>query len=95
MTRLDAQSRAVTRRALLFVDELGELFFDRHRVSLMVAALQIVHHAFKRMLADDGATAFVDVSERNFFFPRAVQYDLLRIFAQVFEWRIDIEFIVL
>ncbi len=83
----------MARRTFLLVDEFRELFLDRHRIGFTIAALQVVDHAFKRMLAHDRATALVDIAERDGLATGAVQHGLLGFFRQLFEWGVDIEFI--
>ena len=54
--------------ALFFVDEFRQLFFDGHRISFMIAALQIRDDTFEGMFFNDGAATFVHISKGNFFF---------------------------
>ena len=93
--RLDPQPCAMAGRAFFFIDELGQLFLDRHRVCFAIAALQIVHHAFKRMFLHHRAAALVDVCKRNLVATRTIEHDLLRLFRQLFKGHIIVEAVVL
>ncbi|EGF31866.1 hypothetical protein IMCC9480_3291 [Oxalobacteraceae bacterium IMCC9480] len=95
VARFDAQSRTVARRALLAVDELGQLFLDRVRIGFAIAPLQVVDDAFECMLAHHRTAALVDIREWNDLLAGAVQHRLLRAVGQFFEGCVEVEFVEL
>ncbi len=95
VARFAAQTAAVTGRAGLDGQVLGQILADHARFGLAVAALHVGQHALERVLAGDLAAAVVDVAEGDVVIAAAMQDDLALVAGQLVPWRLGLEAVVL
>ena len=80
VTRLVAQSRAVTFRAGLVVKIFRQFLSHQHRIRFLVTPLQIGYHPFKRVGTRHDLAALGGVLKVDAIFAAAVEHHCLSLF---------------
>ncbi len=95
MAGIAAQARALALRAGLAAEVLGQFFAHHGGFGFPVASLHIGQDAFKRIAANHGIAAVIDIVEVNDFIAAAMENYLAVLFRQLLEGLVDGKAVVL